>query len=757
MSTAAKGEERSCSGHPGTESLATFGSNHDVVGARTETEGGSWRARLGRVIVLICLISGCLLLAGPTAIGQQPQVFRSTVQLVQLQVSVVGADGEFLQGLGEEDFRITVDGESRPAQVVYEVDLRPSAVADTTTTATIAAPDLSRPVAARRHFLVLFDLVYGPHKSRRWVLEARKEALDFIREGVHRLDLVAVATITRTGINLLSPFVADHSQALAAVESLGLRSATGQIPLESEVEEVIADNFNSDPAASFGNLDQVPAMEYRAYVAGVANYLDQLRQMAEMLQAVEGKKHVVMFTHGFADRALTGLSLEELSAGANLRSVSPGGLASAALEMQSGDSGVREDMGRVVKALRQADAVIHAVDTAGLAASIGPVAVRPTRQSLSTLALDTGGTLYLNTNDFAVPLAAIEQTTAAFYMIGYRRSPNDPPTVEVSVQIIRPGARVVSAPTALSPPPEYRQMTPSQRQLQLAEFMNDDVERRRIDFQAQVVPLPGKGEGRVAVLLEVPGAEVQRLALERNSEQIQLEFGAFSLDESGRPVGATRRGVTIDVAELRARGPIAAQRFLLSDSVQARPGEGRLRLLLREAEIGQLSSRTIRFWSPEPSSTLALARPFILSGMAAPLATADGGGFDPFAYGEHRLLPLAAPVVQAGATVRMLLVAWNLQLHPPTGQTVVGLTMDLTSADGEAHRVQSLAIVDTLHDAESGVTRLLVEATMPAAMPVGTGHLWVRLLDRVAGRRVEEQVQVRMTSTEHAAEPRGSR
>ena len=611
-------------------------------------------SRLGRVVrpsvaAMAILVVPALVAGAPQ---QRPQ-FTTTVELVQLQVNVEGDDGNFVSGLAAEDFRLFVDGEIRPVEITYEVDLRPetgpAAVAsvDAAPRTAPAVPSSPRPVAARRHFLIFFDLNFT---TRRGILEARRAALGFVTERVHREDLLAVATATRFGIQLLTPFTSNHEQARRSIGTLGLASATDQttggIPNEEAVTQALAE-LAAGPAGGGGALEQLDAMEYREYVATVSNYTAQMRSFGEMMQAIEGRKHVVLFSRGFDDRAITGQSLGQLGAAAEARAASPMGFAADDPEALYGSSEIRKNMTELIEQFRAADAVIHAVDPSGLrdagvhdasrmrsaATTNGGSALASLRtghQSLNVLVEGTDGSANWNMNDLSVALAEIETKTAAFYMLAYRKEAADPDVVELRIEVARPGAHLVSAPTRLAPPPEYREMNEMQRQLQLAEFMNDDVDRREIDFRVQVVAFPTDADTtRAALVLQIGGEELDRLANERGDDSLQLEIGAFALDDEGVAHDSFRRRVAVDVAGMRARGPMVGQNFRYADFVDVPPGDRRLRVLLRETEVGRLSSITRRFYAPEDTDELTLVRPLVVSDSDAPPTAGSRSGLRP--------------------------------------------------------------------------------------------------------------------------------
>lgn len=699
--------------------------------------------------------------------------FRTTVEIVQLQVGVAADNGEFVSGLQPEDFLLRIDGQPREVQFVFEVDLRREAPGDDAALA-VDSPRARprpqpRPVAARRHWMLFFDFSFT---TRRGVLKAREAGLRFLREQVHPEDLVGVATANRYGIRLLSPFSSHHAQALEAVDTLGLVDASDLITSGFDAQESIAQalaEMAAGPAGTDGGIGAtLDAMEFREYVANVANYTEQMRQFGQMLQAIEGRKHVVFFSSGFEDRAFTGMTLGQLAAGAEARATSPEAYAGDPEQMY-GAAEVRSGLREMIDVFRGADAVVHAIDPSGLRDSgnsevsrmrsavgnpgsggdLSSNAARTGHQALSAIASGTGGTVDWAMNDLSVALARIERSTAAFYVIAYRKLERDAATVKIQVDLARPGAEVVSAPSRLTPPPQYRDMSPAQRQLQLAELLNDEVERREISFESQVVSFPGDDNtGRQVLILQVPGLELERLAEARGDDRVELEIAALALDDDGEVLDSFRRRVTIDIERMRQRGPLQEQSFHYADSVDTPPGEHRLRLLLREAEIGWLSTRTQRYWSPEVSPQPTMARPMVLSSSGWPAPPRDdAAGFDPLVFNGRRLVPIAAPVIEPGDRFRLLVVLYHVPRHPVSGEVLAGVALELEDAQDDPYRLTELEIIGSAHDPQSDATQLLIESRLPAHVRPGTARLWVRLIDRVSGERIEEQTGIFVSSS----------
>lgn len=350
--------------------------------------------------------------------GQEAPQFRSRVELVQFQVGVADMDGDFVPGLTAEDFLVDVDGQSRPVQVAYEVDLRgasPVFGTEGETARQLTVQELAS--AARRRFLLLLDHRFTP---RAGVLRARRAAGEFLRDGLLEGDLVGVATADHLGLVLHIPFT-DRHQAVAA--ALADTSAGSDLPAVEETAPPVED---ADMAAIMSG--SFAASRER----DIRQYLQNLEELGRYLGDIEGRKHVLFLSPGFEDALVVGPGSEEIRAG----------------------------MDGVVETFRRADAVLHAVDPTGLrtfdtalASDSGrpgegspSASVRDGHQSLLSLADGTGGLVRWSTNEIAEALASIQEATAAFYVIGYRRESTDPLASEVRVQVRAANVRIIWAP-----------------------------------------------------------------------------------------------------------------------------------------------------------------------------------------------------------------------------------------------------------------------------------------------------------------------
>ena len=142
--------------------------------------------------------------------------------LIEIPVNVVDRAGNPVERLTVEDFEVYDDGKKQQITGFDVLDQRRPIPR--------AAPG-EPPIhpAARRHFLLLFDLSFGSPKG---VVNARRAARDFVVTRMKELDLAAVATYSvEQGMRLLVTFTADRTQDLAsAIDTLGFPTLSDRTP-----------------------------------------------------------------------------------------------------------------------------------------------------------------------------------------------------------------------------------------------------------------------------------------------------------------------------------------------------------------------------------------------------------------------------------------------------------------------------------------------------------------------------------------------
>lgn len=734
----------------------------------SERIGSRLSARLrGAVAALLAVVTTMTMVA--SAAGQQRPVFRTTVEVVQMQVAVADARGYHISGLTKDDFLLRVNGETRDITAAYEIDLRPTPDPD------LAVAD-SIPVAGWRQFLLFFDFSFS---TKRGIMRARDAAMEFVKEHTHPRDLISVATYsTAGGLELVSPFTADRAQVLNAISGFGLNRA-GYIvdqagfavqsmvdALEAEAsrtatgEQENAQRENLIEQNLFTNTVTAFQADFRRYREEVVNYADRLVELGELLTATQGRKHVLLFSSGFDDKVLSGQSLDEMAQDTQL--LESGQAWAINSERRFGSADLRASLQEAVENLRAADAVFHVFDPSGLGNDRVDDTFSTTesgKQGLSYLADGTHGSITWNSNDLLPALVDLSETTARYYVIAYPKHRDDPSTVDIDVDMVRPGLEVVGAPTRLAPPPAYAEMNEAQRQMQLSEFISKGVEREDMTFDVRAIPFAGTPRiNRVAVVVEVPFQQLESIAKARGDGAAEIDILGYIMDNDGQMRDLFSRRVKLDIE--RMTETMAGLPFRYYDLLWAPRGELQVRVLVRDTKIGMLSTRTETVVVPQ----FAAVGDVTISGPIAIDAAHPGllmRGIDPQAPPKHReggpvaypfvvdgreLTPQVYTLARAGGTCSFMLVAHNLARHPFTGRVQTVLNATAIDELGQVHEVAGITLLASDYDAATNTTRLWFETALPDDLVEGAYLLQIDLVDAIGGQTIGEVMPLLITS-----------
>src|SRR5438552_3202606 len=144
---------------------------------------------------------------------------KATVTVIEVPVNVIGKDGKPVAGLTAADFELYDNGKKQEITGFEVADLRAPAAATAPGQAPNPFPE-GPPAAARRHWLLVFDLSYA---SPSGLIRAREGAHALVEKDMGPSDLAGVATISvEKGWNLVENFTSDKLQLRHAIDTLGL-------------------------------------------------------------------------------------------------------------------------------------------------------------------------------------------------------------------------------------------------------------------------------------------------------------------------------------------------------------------------------------------------------------------------------------------------------------------------------------------------------------------------------------------------------
>ena len=409
------------------------------------------RTRLAAALIAVVAALSVVLPA------QQPPIFRSGVELLEVDASVLGRDGNPIPDLEASDFSVTVDGEPRTVVQAQFISLRAPAASTppADSLAVDAAYSSNADADPGRLIVILVDEESIPFGEGRHVMQAAGEFVDSLSPG----DRVALVAMPQPGVYI--DFTSDHDRVSRAVAGM---SGLGTGPVGDGVGgggggdgrgdgDGDADTFGPGPGPAGGSGESMRLLlETRRRTETVRHDIETI---LEAMQGVEGTKALVWISGGFnIDGAVLGLQkMAELAAASRTTLyvfMVPEPLADAA---RSVGGGLPETF------------VVEAPPGPGFAGLwLGPPNRRRLQQGLMAAASMTGGSLVRAQYNPGPLFARLERELSGYYLLGVESlaADRDGEFHEIDVSVEREGAHVRSHRGVHVPPegpgPEERIM-----------------------------------------------------------------------------------------------------------------------------------------------------------------------------------------------------------------------------------------------------------------------------------------------------------
>ena len=604
-----------------------------------------------------------LLFVATTALGQVQE--KITVNVVEVPVTVVGKDGEPVRGLTAANFQVLDDGKRRDVSGFEAIDFA-------TQKNLTAISQL--PPAARRNFVILFDLSYSSPAS---VTRARKAASEFITKMAQPTDRLAVATIDVVrGFRLVTGFTTDRvllAQAIQSPETFRgfdpLQIAGPAIltrPMAGEPGGMIApgdvgtaeDSAGDGEAGDGGravqagrkamkdaaNLQQLELARLterddQAYQADkVEKQIDLLGGLAHALRSVTGRKFVVFLSDGFDARTVQGSETRGGSEADDLAAArEKGEVWKFDNDKRFGNSTTMAFYQQMSELFKRSDVVLHAIDTKGLRVNVDArtgVTTSNNNDSLFLLANATGGTVFRNTNDIASDFARLVRQEEVVYVLAFSAPSSEPGRFHpLKVKLVNvPGARVQHRAGYYETGAESE----AEQNISVAQIIVNDIPRNGLRVTALPVAFRGEGDvAQVPVVVDVAGVDLLAAA---DDEILLADVFIYAFNAEGRVGGSAVQRMTLDLKKVSEKLRAGGLKYLAM--LDLPPGTYAVKTLVRLPEIGRDGFSRTELTVPA-ASELALTRPIFFDDPARWVLVKGKGEGYPFAAGEETFIPSA--------------------------------------------------------------------------------------------------------------------
>ncbi|HWD00001.1 MAG TPA: VWA domain-containing protein, partial [Candidatus Sulfopaludibacter sp.] len=226
--------------------------------------------------------------------------------------------------------------------------------------------------------------------------------------------------------------------------------------------------------------------------------------------------------------------------------------------------------------------------------------INSSQETLATLAADTGGKVYLDSNDLAAGIQQAQQQFRSYYILGYYASnpAQDGKYRKITVKLTNGMEAKIEARPGYYAQKVWGKFNGQDKEMQLQDALSSadpqtdlplalEIDYFRISATAYFVP----------VSVKIPGSVIA-LAEKKSGGKTQFDFIGNVLDERKTVVGTVRDFIPITVAASDAE-KLARRNFHYDAGFTLGPGKYRLRFLVRENQSGKMGTFDTRFVVPD--------------------------------------------------------------------------------------------------------------------------------------------------------------
>jgi VWFA-related protein len=516
-----------------------------------------------------------LVLLGPAASQQQTDyVFHAESDLVLVNVTVRDKSGNFVPGLKPENFSILED--NKPQKIVSfdveNVDTAPqSDVAQAKPLPESASGPASPPASVtnktdqfkdRRLIVLFFDLsAMEPDEIDRAVTSAEH----YVDSQMAPADLVSIVSL---GSSLLvnQDFTTDRALLKKQLDAFSSGSGQG-------FEEGTTGTTEGTPDT--GQPFTADDTEYNIF--NTDRRLEALRSVAEKLSHVQQKKSLIYFSSGMDRTGIENQSELRAAVNAAVRS----NLAIYTMDMRG--------LQALVAGGEAQNASLRGVSAYSGQATLNALNSNfTTQETLVTLASDTGGRAFLDSNDFSKIFKGVQQDTSTYYLLGYHSTnlARDGRYRHIVVKTSVPGVKI-DYRRGYYAPADYKHSTQDDKERQLEEELASELPAT--DFPLYLGVAYFRLEGNkffVPISLVVPGSQVP-FVRSSDRDKATLDVIGMVLDNEHHPLNRIRDTVKLAVS---TSTDVQKKNVQYDTGMSLLSGKYHLKFVVRENQTGRMGS-----------------------------------------------------------------------------------------------------------------------------------------------------------------------
>ncbi|MDR3744820.1 MAG: VWA domain-containing protein [Acidobacteriaceae bacterium] len=544
------------------------------------------------------------------AVAQQPQVATFKVSSETVLTNVVVRDkktGAVIKGLKESDFTIFED--KKPQHLIsfdYQNVDEAVQLAERNTVSGVSATKkktiadlISNDFAAkpeelkdRRLIVLFFDLSSMQPED---ITRAVDSAKDYVNKQMAPADMVSVVSLV-SSLSMNQDFTTDKPTLLNAISQLDPTASNGYVA----GSEGGGTDSTSDDSTSFVADDS----EFNAL--NTDRQLYAIRTICKSIEKVEQKKSMLYFS---------------------------GGLTKQGIENQAS---LRSATNECVKS----DTALYAVDTRGLQAlnvvgdanqgskrgtgAYSGAAMQSqldsnfsSQETLGTLASDTGGKLFVDSNDFGPAFTQVQRDSEAYYILGYHstNAKHDGTFRHLTVKLLNhPDATLEYRPGYYAPA-DFQHAKTEDRELALTEQMRSQIPATDVSVYLQALYFRlADGKFYIPVSLVIPGSQINAVTV-KDKDKATIDILGEVKNSAGIAVGQVRQTVNLAVD---ANLQVQKKNVQYSTGFTLAPGKYHLKFVVRENQSGNMGSFEADIQVPDMKKTPLKLSSIVMSSQSKP-------------------------------------------------------------------------------------------------------------------------------------------
>ena len=620
----------------------------------------------------------------PTPAPAGRTTFSSTISLVVVDVTVKDKSGKLIEGLKENDFTLLEDG--KPQKIsVFEFEKLATEPAPPERPPTLEEADIV-PEAPRkmisteepgkiqyhdkRLLVMFFDLGSMGIPEQ---LRAQEAAKTFLEKQMTTADMVAIMMYTAS-LQVLTDFTDNRAQLRDIIDNLPI----GEMAELAGVADDASDD-NEDTGAAF------VADETEFNIFNTDRKLQAIEDATKKLAALPEKKALIYFSSGIQKTGMENhaqLEATILSATKSNVAIYPIDARGLMAEPPGGGASKGASRGTGIYSGSQHNSQRQAINNS--------------QDTLVSLAADTGGKAFLDSNDLAMGVVQAQQAYRSYYVLGYytTNTAQDGKYRRITVRLNNDKTAKLEHRDGYYADKIWGKFNAQDKEQKLMEALNANNPLTDLPLALEIDYFRiSPTNYYVPVSVKVPGSVIALAQKHGGAGETQFDFLGQIQDERRNVVGNVRDFIKIkldsaDAEKLSRRSVHYDAGFTLN------PGRYRMKFLVRENLTGKMGTFEARFVVPDlaADSVMLKTSSVIWSSQREPVRATVGAAekmkrkavdANPLIVGEEKIVPAVTKVFRRNQNMYVAFDVYDAAPDPANGKSrKIAVSMSLFNQKG---------------------------------------------------------------------------